>query len=333
MKLTASITNIAYHLPETIVANDNARLCKKMGIFRRHIVAPQETAADLAVVAAEKLFAQGIQRDSIDFVLLCTQSPDYILPTTACILQHRLSLSTGSGALDFNLGCSGYIYGLSLAKGLIETRQAGRVLLLTAETYSKFIHPKDNAVLPVFGDAATATLVEGIQASDSKISHFVFGTDGAGAKHLMIPVGGARYSSETTDVVETEDEFGNIRTNRNLFMNGAAIAEFVLNVIPPLIEDILQKAKLTPEEIDYFVFHQANRFVLQYLQQKCGLLERPFWIDMEEYANTVSCSIPIALTDMLRQNQNLPLSHVLLAGFGVGLSWGGCLVDLTEVKF
>jgi len=334
MHTSAYITRITCYLPEQIVENELTRLTKKTGILRRHIARKDETAADLAVHASEKLFSAGISRESIDFILLCTQSPDYILPTTACVLQDRLRLPRSCGALDYNLGCSGYIYGLGIAKGLIEAGLATRVLLLTAETYSKYLHPEDQSVVPLFGDAASATLIEGLQVqSDHEgMGSFSFGTDGSGAKHLIIPSGGAREPYAITPEVETCDEYGNRRTNRNIYMFGAAISDFALSVTPLMVDDVLKKSACTREDIDYFVFHQANKFILQFLQQKCNLLDRPFWNDLGRYANTVSCSIPLALHDLYKTRSECSLKKVMLAGFGVGLSWGGCIVNLEHLR-
>lgn len=330
--MKAYITHLAYELPAKRVENPAGRLRKKTGIMARHIAAENETAADLAVRAAEKLFAAGLDRSQVDFVLLCTQSSDYYLPTTACILQERLGLSRSCGALDFNLGCSGYIYGLGLAKGLVETGQAHCVLLLTAETYSKYINPQDGATLPLFGDGAAATLVETVDTDVPGIDGLTYGTDGSGADQLIVPMGGSRHPYATTSVEEQTDKYGNTRTNRDIYMSGSSIMNFALEVVPPTLEEILAKVKLTKEEIDYYVFHQANHFMLSYLQQECDLLDAPYWNHVEEYGNTVSCSEPIALTDLLREQEATSLHHVLLMGFGVGLSWGGCVVDLTRVK-
>lgn len=327
------ITKISCYLPEQIVENENNRLTKKTGILRRHIAGKTQTASDMAVLAAEKLFASNIDRTKIDFLLFCTQSPDYILPASSCLIQHRLSLPTACGALDFNHGCSGYIYGLSLAKALIESDLAKRVLLLTAETYSKYINPKDGAVGPLFGDAATATLVEGFtEESSSGLYGFELGTDGSGASELIIPAGGARSPVETTPVEEYVDTYGNRRTNRDLYMNGAAISEFALQRVPRMIESILARTSLSREDIDYVIFHQANHFMLKYLQQKCELMDTPFWNDVSEYGNTVSCSIPLAIHELITKFPQLQRKRVLLTGFGVGLTWGGCIANLSRLK-
>ena len=330
--MKAYITNMAYYLPEIIEFNEDIRLRKKTGIQQRHICKKDVTAADMAVLAAEKLFNAGVAREKIDFLLFCTQSPDYPLPSTACILQKKLGLANNCGALDFNLGCSGFVYGLGMAKGLIESGQAKQVLLLTSETYSKYINPKDNAVRNLFGDAATATLLSGLDTELLGVFGNVFGTDGGKAKELIVPVGGMRYRYSETAVSTTEDKFGNIRTNQNLYMNGGAITDFTLDIVPKVMESILLQTHLKKEDIDYYVFHQANKFILKSLQQVCGLLNESFWIDVTEYGNTVSNTIPIALVDLMQSCNSKKLKKVLLIGFGVGLSWGGCVVDLSNSR-
>ena len=330
MNLKAYISKIAYYLPESRRENPKSRLMKKTGISAVHISTESETASDLAFNAAEKLLSERGTRDDIDFLIFCTQSPDYFLPTTACMLQDRLGLGNYCGAYDYNLGCSGYIYGLSMAKGLIETGQAQTVLLLTGETYSKYINPDDNTVKPLFGDAGTATLIEGVEAKDSGLRSFIFGTNGGGGSNLIVPVGGARRPFQSSKTIEESDEYGNKRTNHNLYMNGSAISDFALEVVPNTVDRVLSKEGINKADVDYYVFHQANKFMLEFLQQKCDLLEMPFWNDVSEYGNTVSCSIPIALCDLKMQNPNLKLECVMIVGFGVGLSWAGCILDFCE---
>lgn len=330
--MKAYITKIEYVLPKNKAENLKNRLTRKTGIYSRHICSESEIASDLAFEAAKKLFDAGINKNDIDFLILCTQSPDYYLPTTACILQDRLDLLTSCGAFDYNLGCSGYIYGLSMAKGLIESNQACNILLLTAETYSKYINQKDNTVAPLFGDAATATLVSGIESQKNGLDGFIFGTNGNGYQNLIVPVGGMKERYYNTEVKEYIDDFGSYRTNQNLFMNGSAISDFALEVVPDTVDKILKKIDLSKDEIDYFVFHQANKFMLEFLQMKCDLIGYPYWNDVKEYGNTVSNSIPIALKDLLDKNDSKKLKNVMLVGFGVGLSWGGCIVDLGKVR-
>lgn len=331
MVTKAFIRSIAYYLPEKVENNNIAsRLTKKIGIYHRHIAGSDECASDLAFHAAQKLWEKNIDRNKIDFLILCTQSPDYILPTTACILQNKLGLSKHCGAMDFQLGCSGYIYGLSIAKGLIETGQAKNILLLTAETYSKYIHPLDQAVRPLFGDAATATLIVAKETKKTGIKGLVFGTDGSGYRSLIVPMGASRIPYNQALIVEKKDDCTNIHTNANLQMNGAEISSFALEIVPEILEKVLKKCNLNKNDIDYYVFHQANRFMLDFLQTKCELSNFPYWNDVSNYGNTVSNSIPIALVDMMRVKKYKNLNKVMLIGFGVGLSWGGCMIDLDD---
>ncbi|WP_093796342.1 ketoacyl-ACP synthase III [Sporomusa acidovorans] len=333
MGIKSYIKAVAGYLPGKIEKNDlTKRLTKKTGIYERHLADENECASDLAVQVAERMFAQyAIEREQIDFIILCTQSPDYFLPTTACLLQEKLHLSKHCGAFDFNLGCSGYIYGLSIAKGLVETGQAKQVLLLTAETYSKYIHPGDETVKPLFGDGATATLIAAVQSDVEGIHSFEFGTDGSGADSLIVPAGALRNPYGKTSIIEQVDDYGNRRTNYHINMNGSEITNFALNVVPETVQNILGKAGLEKRDIDYYVFHQANKFMLDFLQQKCELQGLPFWNDPSNCGNTVSNSVPLAITQLLEAEKALALGKVMLIGFGVGLSWAGCIVDLSHV--
>jgi len=321
-KNTAYIKAIAAYLPDNIKENSpDSKLTKKTGIYKRHVVGPNECASDLAYHAAERLFSESsIDRNVIDFVVLCTQSPDYFLPTTACLLQQRLGLSKKCGAFDFNLGCSGYVYGLSISKGLIESGQAENVLLLTSETYTKYIRPEDTSTEPLFGDGASATIISGVDKGEEGIYGFDFGTDGEGAESLIVKTGASRFSANPDNTAVN-----------SLFMNGGEITQFALDVVPATMANILRKCELSKEDVDYFVFHQANKFMLNFLREKCGLMDAPYWNEIENYGNTVSTSIPLALRDLVLSNDTKSLKKVMLIGFGVGLSWGGCIVDLNEL--
>lgn len=329
------IKAISYYLPQDILSNEkiNAafpewdinKISSKTGIKDRHIAAPDEFSSDMAVKAAEKLFAENnIDRNDIDFLLLCTQSPDYFLPTTACIVQDRLGLSTSTGALDFNLGCSGFVYGLGLAKGLISGGMAKNVLLITSETYSKFIHPKDKSNLTIFGDAAAATLVSAVNGFCS-IGNFEFGTDGRGANNLIVKKGGIRNLGIDAGV-DIVDEYGNVQNDNNLYMNGSEIFNFTIGAVPRLIQQVLQKNDLEADDINLYIFHQANKYMLNHLRKKIGIPEDKFFIFLEDCGNTVSSTIPIALLEANKQNKTTGNSKTLLAGFGVGYSWAGCVL-------
>ena len=331
------IKAISYYLPEGKLTNEEIHLefpewdinkiSSKTGILTRRISAKNEFTSDMALQAANELFVENnINKNSIDFLLLCTQSPDYFLPTTACILQDKLGLKTTIGALDFNLGCSGYVYGLGLAKGLITAGLANNVLLITSETYSKFIHPKDKSNKTIFGDAAAATLISG-DSGLFEIGDFVFGTDGSGAENLIVKNGGLRNFHENgTDVI---DEYGNVRNDNNLFMNGSEIFNFTSESVPLLTNQLLHKIKLSLEEVDLFVFHQANRYMLNHLRKKIGIPENKFFMSMDFCGNTVSSTIPIAISEALKQGKFDGVLHCVLEGFGVGYSWGAC--NITKV--
>lgn len=327
------IRAIEYYLPSGKDFNDpQDRLTSKIGIHTKNIAAEDEFASDLACKAAIQLFESGICfRDDIDFLLFCTQSPDYILPTTACILQERLGLPKNCGALDFNLGCSGYVYGLSLAKGLIETKAASNVLLITADTYSKYINPKDRSVRLLFGDAASATLVSSKSQSNensTSIGPFVFGTDGRGAENLIIHAGGMKEPFSEESFIEKIDEFGNIRSRSNLYMNGNEIFNFALKEVPKSIRELLDKSEKNIEDINYFVFHQANKYMLETLRRKLIIPNEKFSIQFEDCGNTVSSTIPIALKRDLEQGKCKVGDTVMLVGFGVGYSWASCLIKV-----
>ena len=335
---------IAYELPEKILTNaelaalypgwSEEKILAKTGIASRHVTGENETAADLAERAARKLFAeQCVNPKEIDFVILCTQSPDYKLPSSACILQHKLGIPTSVGALDFDLGCSGFVYGLSLAKGLVVGGMAKKVLLLTAETYSKYIHPMDKSVRTIFGDGAAATLVD--EDAARQIGAFVFGTDGSGADKLIVKTGGAREplvdqegkSRVDRETASEEDASGNVRTRHNVFMSGPDIFNFTLDIVPKAMDEVCAKNGLTRNDIDLFVFHQANKFMLDTIRKVNAIPRDKFYVDLEDVGNTVSSTIPIALVRAQAKGVLKPGMKVMIMGFGVGLSWGATILE------
>jgi 3-oxoacyl-[acyl-carrier-protein] synthase-3 len=335
----SKIADIAVYLPNSVLRNDTLanlypdwseeKIFSKTGIAERRIAAAGETAGDLAADAARKLFSQGkVRPEDIDFIILCTQAPDYVLPTTACILQHELGIPRHAGALDVNLGCSGFVYGLSLAKGLIETGSARRVLLLTADTYSKYIHPLDKSVRTLFGDGAAATLVTEVADNESgRIGPFVFGTDGAGAGKLIVKAGGFRTPRSSDTTVETTDASGNVRSPEHLYMDGADVMTFSLTEVPRAIDALLDKANWSKVEVDQFVLHQANKFMLEALRKKIKVPPEKFPIRVEHCGNTVSSTIPIALAELMRTGELRSGMSAVLVGFGVGYSWAAAAVE------
>jgi 3-oxoacyl-[acyl-carrier-protein] synthase III len=324
----AAVGPIAVHLPERVETNaqlkaefpgwDMDLIYEKTGIGSRHVAAADECASDLAVCASQKLFRDfDIDPQSIDFVLLCTQTPDYPLPTTACLLQSRLGLKTSVGALDFNLGCSGYVYGLSLADGLIQSGAARRVLLLTAETYSKYIHPTDRSLRTIFGDGAAATLVEA--APEPSLTAFQFGTDGSGADTLLVTRGGNRPEKDAIRPRHRQ------RWESALYMDGPSLINFTVAAVPQLVESILAAGNLKPNDVDLFLLHQATLKMLSQLRERMALAEERMPVVLEHCGNTVSSTIPI-LIDQLRLDGRLKRGmRSVLVGFGVGWSWAGCV--------
>ena len=335
--MKAYIKYIDYYLPERIVTNKDLeaefpewnaeKVAKKTGISERHIVADNMTATDMAYQVALKLFDKYPEiRKEIDFLLLCTQSPDYKLPTSACILQKRLGLPSSIGALDYNLGCSGWVYGLAMAKGLIEAGIAKNILLITSETYSKYFHPKDKGNKSLFGDGAAATYIS--TEGTACIGDFVLGTDGTGESNLIVKSGGSRFSTPLGE--EGFDENGYILASDYLYMNGPEIFNFTLDVVPPLIKECLEKNGLLEDSVDLFVLHQANKYMLETIRKVCRIQKDKFYINMERTGNTVSSTIPIALKEAWDEGLIEKGKKILVAGFGVGYSYGACILK-TEL--
>lgn len=332
MERSVFIKDIEYYLPEKILSNSQLaerfpewpaeKIANKVGIINRHIAAEGETATDMAFKAAENLLVKNpIYRSEIDFVILCSQSVDYKLPSSSCILQNKLGLGKNCGAFDINLGCSGYEYGLAVAKGLIVAGIATNVLLLTAETYSKYIHPDDKGNQTIFGDAATATLlsVKGF----AQLGEFVLGTDGSGADMLKIETGGARNPHSSGEVSTRED--GSKKWDDYLFMDGGGIFNFTADAVPLMIDDLLKKENISKDEVSLWIFHQANKYMINYLRKIMGIDKDKFFIFMGNVGNTVSNTVPIALCEAKKEDKLK--GKVVLAGFGVGLSWGATILN------
>lgn len=330
----AYISGISYYTPAQVLTNDilkvrypDGEIDKSeqiTGIKKRHIAAADESTSDMATRAAEELFREyDIDKASIDFVIICTQTPDYYLPSTACIVQNALGLSTKTGALDINMGCSGYVYSLGMAKGMVNSGIAKNVLLLTADVFSKFIHPKDKANQVIFGDAATATLVTA-QKGIFELNEFVFGTDGSGAENLIIKEGAGKNFNK--QYAESFDEYGNVLCDSYLYMNGNNVFSFTIQSVPVLIKEVLEKNKLEFDKVDHFVFHQANNFILEYLRKKIKIPAEKFIRNIEQVGNTTSSTIPIAMKDAMQQELFKTGETVLLAGYGVGFSWAGTTI-------
>lgn len=328
------IKAISYYFPERVMTNEELvkefpewsvdKVAQKVGVDSRHLAAENETAGDMAEKAAFRLFEEyNINPKTIDFLMLCTQSPDYFLPSTSCVLQDSLGLPTSAGAFDYNLGCSGCVYGMAMAKGLIAAGIAKNVLLLTAETYNKYLHPSDKSNRSIFGDGAAACLIstEGI----AEIGEFSLGTNGSGANHLIVKTGAARHKEATGKFIE--DDEGHIWYDDFLYMNGGAIFNFTLDAVPAMMKEILEKNGLEKDKIDYYVFHQANKFMLNTIRKVCVLPKDKFYVNLSTTGNTVSSTVLIGLKDCMDNGIVKTGDKVMISGFGVGLSWGGTVLN------
>ncbi|PIE54601.1 MAG: 3-oxoacyl-ACP synthase [Dethiosulfovibrio peptidovorans] len=334
------LSHIFYHLPKRRLTNKDLieefgtwtekKIRSKTGVEERAVASETDTASFLATKAAEKLFQEtGIDRSSIDMLMLCTETPDYLLPATACLVHHNLGLPNDCGAFDISLGCSGYIYGLHLASAMIQSTMARRVLFLTGDVLSHYIHPKDKSTRTIFGDCFTASLINSDETGNfGQIGHFVLGTDGSGSQNLIIPAGGAaQRCSQATKEIYT-NRYGNSRTPEDLYMNGPEVFAFALREVPPVIDECLKLNSLTIDEVDLFVFHQATDMMLQKLRHELNIPENKFIVDVAKTGNTVSSSIPLALRRAMDNGRLHPGAIVLLCGFGVGYSWGATILRL-----
>ncbi|HLP12107.1 MAG TPA: ketoacyl-ACP synthase III [Flavobacteriales bacterium] len=335
--MAARIAHISYYLPSTEFTNDeffklfpelngNANL-EKIGVRKRVISAPGETASDMAVKAAKKLFDEHhINPADIDFLLYSSLDFDYKMPATSCVIHGELGLNFNCGTLDLSHGCSAYVYALSVAKGLIQSNGAKNVLLLTANTLTKDIHPRDKASRFVFGDAAAATL---ITASDlGGIQHCVFGTDSAGYQKIIVKDGGSRNPLNEKSFEEFSDEFGNTTSRAQFFMDGTGVFLFSLKRVPVLVAETLKKNNLAQEDIDLFIFHQANLYMIGTITKKLNIPPEKVFNNMQEIGNTVGSTIPIALAQALATGILKKNAKVMLIGFGVGLSLSSTVLYL-----
>lgn len=324
----AAIGPIAVHFPDRIETNEDLQadnpkwdmdlIASKTGIYARHIAAENECSSDLGVAACEKLFAEfNVDRSTIDFLLFCTQTPDYPLPTSSCLMQDRLGLSIHCGALDFNLGCSGYVYGLSLADGLIRSGAAKRILFVTAETYTKMIDPADRSLRTIFGDGAAVTLIDG--HDQPSLFGFKFGTDGRGADTLLATEKGFRRPA---DAIEPRHRK---RWASDLYMDGPALINFTVEKVPELLTAVLKETGLTKTQIDCYLFHQATFKMLNELQLQLEIESDKMPILLKNIGNTVSSTLPILIRQLRDEKSLTPEMKNLMVGFGVGWSWAGCV--------
>ncbi len=313
-------------LAEQFGAEEVAKLSDSIGVHARRVAPPEICTSDLCFSAAERLIGDlGWERDSIDAVLFVSQSYDYLLPATSCVLQSRLGLSKKCAALDIGLGCSGYVYGLWLAAMMLNGGGQKRVLLMAGDTSSRNLSPHDRATVPLFGDAGTVTALEA--APDGPPLTFQLGTDGGGANHLIIPAGAHRIPRSAATGCFTTGTDGIERRPEDLFMNGAEIFVFTLREVPALIRSTLAEAGWGPDSVDGFIFHQANKFLLEHLTKKMKLPVEKVPIALDGFGNTSSASIPLAICATQGAALRERRQRLVLAGFGVGLSWGAVTLE------
>jgi 3-oxoacyl-[acyl-carrier-protein] synthase-3 len=311
----------------TVSMVDFAKITASTGVKVRHIAPAGVCSSDLCFAAAERLLERiGWDRSTVDLLILITQTPDYVLPATACALHGRLKLAKSCAAFDVNLGCSGYVYGLAMAAGHVQTGAARRALLLVGDTISKVTSEEDRSVAFLFGDAGSATALESSTGGASM--HFVTGSDGSGAGHLQIQAGMFREpSNERTRVVRAR-QGGISRSDEHLHMNGPEIFNFTIREVPSMIGAVMQAANWSAMQVDGFVLHQANRFMLEYLIKRMKLPPEKVVMALENYGNTSSASIPLAICARLLERVVGDPARLVLAGFGVGFSWGSAAIEL-----
>ncbi|MEJ0062309.1 MAG: ketoacyl-ACP synthase III [Alphaproteobacteria bacterium] len=283
--------------------------------------------SDMCAAAAERLMDQlGWERSSIDLLVFVTQGPDVPLPATACLLQHRLGLSTGCAAYDVNLGCSGYVYGMWMASQLLAGSKNGRALLLVGDRSTGGLRPGDRGTVSLFGDAGSATAIE--RTTEDNPIYMVTGTDGRGAVHLNVKVGAVRRTIPILNKPMLDEDYEVMKQNSKVHLNGGEVFAFTLRVVPKLIDETLALAGIGKEDVDYYVFHQANKFILEHLARKMKLPEGRSPIDLEKWGNTSSASIPLTLCNKLGGILGGEKKKICLAGFGVGWSWAAAVLDM-----
>jgi len=320
------ISAIEYFLPSKVL--ENKKLVKafgfeleflenKLGIIERHHSGPEESCSSLGYKAAKNIFnTYAISAESIDLLIVVTQNPDYKLPNVAPLLQTSLGLSTNLASFDVNLGCSGFVYALSIAKGLMVMNNYQHGLIITSDPYSKILSHDDRVTFPLFGDAAAAVLIDA--CDDDHVGAFNFGTDGSGAESLIVRNGGSRYPKKM-----------NGEHSNYLFMDGRAIYTFMMLNVPTSVDNCLKTNNLTTDDIDFYVFHQASKYMLESLMKRINIPEHKMIIDLSFCGNTVSSSIPIALKGLMQKPSNIG-KRVLLSGFGVGLSWATTIIKISK---
>jgi 3-oxoacyl-[acyl-carrier-protein] synthase III len=332
------IGHISYVLPQRALTNDElarqnptwdmSSVASRAGVTSRRISAPDETAFDLAALACDALIGEAdLELGDVDAIISCTQSPDYVMPGNAHLLHRHLGLGDAVIAFDYNLACSGYVYGLAFADSFVARGLASNVLLVTADTYSKHINPKDRSARVLFGDGAAATHVSGSHDGRGTIVAAELCSHGSDFEKFYVPAGGMRTPRGERTREETADRNGNVRSAENIHMDGMGVWAFVNSVVPGHVQSFLEKQSLTPKDIDVYVFHQASKMTLDSIAKALDLQPDRVYFNMNEVGNLVSASIPVALRMAIDDETIRPGDRVLLCGFGVGFSYGSILVQ------
>ena len=307
------------------IRSERQRLARNIGIYTRRLCPEWQTFSDLAFDATEKLLAElQWNKADVDALIVVTQSPDYLIPATAIILQDRLQLPQTTIAFDVNLGCSGYPFGLHLVGSMIAAGAIKKGLVLVGDRSAK-----END--PLFSDAGTATALE-FDASAPPM-HFDLNSDGSGYQAIMLPVGGHRNPVEVSDLIGHRDEDGFCRYGTDLILDGPAVLSFSTQRVPPAVEKLLSHVGMSKDEIDYFVFHQANRMINETIRKKLGLPEEKVPSTLHDFGNTSGASLPVTMTVRLHEALSQGKKRLLLSGFGIGLSWGTCILDIENAVF
>lgn len=315
--------DLGYLIPEEEIE----KTIQSIGIEERRIADPDVCASDLCYKAAKQLLEDNhIALDSIDVLLFVSQTSDYRIPATAPLLQNRLGLSKNTACLDITLGCSGYVFALSTAFAYAQMDGVNRVLLLDGETFSKIVNQRDKVDWPLYGDGATATLIE---KGSFGTSTFILRSDGAGEDAVKIP-GGMRNPITVQSLVETEREEGNIRNDLEVYMDGMDVFNFAMSVVPKTIKEVTELTQTNLEDIDYLVFHQANKFMTDFFVKRLrfDINKVPYCI--RKYGNTSSTSVPLTMVSELYGKIKVG-DKIIMAGFGAGLSWGVAQMTMGNV--
>ena len=323
--MSISISHISIYLPPTIITNEQLakefnsseeQIFKNTGIKQRYSSTPGEIPSDMAVKAALSLFeTHKIDKNEIDFLIFCTEGFDHKGPSTSCLIQHRLGLGTHIGCIDLPYGCSGYVYGIGMANALLTSFMAKKVLFLTADIPSKVSHKKDLELRSIFSDIATATII----TKSENEQHFIFGTDGGGYNNLIVDNSATRNPQTEGNCIDGLP-YGHMK------MNSTEVFLFAVKRVPVLIDDILKKHNCSVDDIDLFVFHQASYFMLDVIRRKCKIPKEKFFVNIENFGNSVSSTIPVALYDAEQKGVLKKGMKVVLAGFGIGYSWGATII-------